>query len=299
MSKLRFTLLLILLLTSGGVFSQETENPNLTVYVVQHGDTLTKIAETHGLTVNDIARANGIANPAGIRVGQRLLIPFNSTGVVLPPETHTVKPGDTLFNISRVYGVELQTLADLNGLANPNAIHIGQELVIRPETAAAPGMTVDETVETSNPTTTATHTIQRGETLFSIALRYQVTMDSIQAANGIEDPSRIFAGQELTIPGAVVDVPTTDLPVAMTAVEVTPLILTEGKTGRLKLRTRSASSVSVVFLERVLPVISQENNTSHVVWLAIPLKTAGGVYPLVVNVTEAELRQCECQPSGG
>lgn len=289
MLKLRFVALLIILLFSTAVLSQE--DSDLTVHVVQSGDTLTKIAEAYGLTVNDIARANGIVNPSAIRVGQTLLIPLTPIEVFLPPEKHTIKPGDTLFSISQAYDVELQTLVEMNELANPDSIYIGQELIIRPETAAAPGTIVDETVESSAPTTTASHVIQAGETLFSIALRYEVTMDAIQEANGITDPSRILAGQELVIPGVTVDVPTTVLPEAMTSIAVTPLILTEGKTGRVRFTTRPASSVSVVFMERVLPVISQDNNTSHLVWLAIPLKTVANVYPMVINITEADGQQ--------
>lgn len=47
----------------------------------------------------------------------------------------------------------------------------------------------------------STHTVQSGENLFRIALRYGVDMNELAAANGITDPTRIFVGQELLIPG--------------------------------------------------------------------------------------------------
>jgi LysM repeat protein len=46
-----------------------------------------------------------------------------------------------------------------------------------------------------------TYVVQAGDSLFDIAVRFGISMEALQDANGIEDPNNIFVGQELTIPG--------------------------------------------------------------------------------------------------
>ena len=116
-------------------------------YVVQPGDTLGAIAARHGVWVNDLAYANGIADINWIYVGQRLVIPgCNATqlpsyppAVPVPPvydppadqrRIHVVQPGETLSQICALYGSSAQALINANGIVNPNLIYVGQELVI-------------------------------------------------------------------------------------------------------------------------------------------------------------------------
>ncbi len=106
--------------------------------------------------------------------------------------TYTVQRGDTLFKIARRFGTTTAELARLNGLADPNRIYTGQVLSI-----AAGG----DCASTSTPTGTQVHVVQRGETLSRIAARYGTTVAAIAAANGIANPSRIYTGQTLVIPG--------------------------------------------------------------------------------------------------
>lgn len=108
------------------------------IYVVQPGDTLSRIATRYNTTVAAIAQLNGIVNPNLIRVGQQLRVP--GTGGTIPPvqptpqqpvpRTYVVQPGDTLFRISLRFGVPLSTLIQVNGIANPNRIYAGQVLTI-------------------------------------------------------------------------------------------------------------------------------------------------------------------------
>ncbi|MEY3028879.1 MAG: hypothetical protein RL198_276 [Actinomycetota bacterium] len=112
--------------------------PTLIRYVVVSGDTLLRIANRFSTTVQAIQAANNITNPNRIFVGQVLRIP---TQAVSPepapqpePETevriHTVVAGDTLFGIARKYRVSASKIAQLNNLANPNFLRIGQRLKI-------------------------------------------------------------------------------------------------------------------------------------------------------------------------
>lgn len=118
---------------------------------------LYRISLRYGSTVRGIAQASGIANINLIRVGQTLTIPGCGTLGVTPPPTstvpasatplgtpapvvttapvtggriHVVEQGETLFEISLLYGVLVADIAAANGIANINLIYIGQELVI-------------------------------------------------------------------------------------------------------------------------------------------------------------------------
>jgi len=105
-------------------------------HTVQRGENLFRIALRYGTTVQAIASASGIVNPALIYVGQVLQIPSSSGGQ--PPQppagetTYVVQPGDNLFRIALRYNLSYTYLAQYNGIANPARISVGQVLRIPP-----------------------------------------------------------------------------------------------------------------------------------------------------------------------
>jgi LysM repeat protein len=104
-------------------------------HVVQRGENLFRIALRYGTTVEAIASANGIANPARIYVGQRLTIRSSGTQPPPPPAgatTYVVQRGDNLFRIALRYNLSYMYLAQYNGIANPSRIYVGQVLRIPP-----------------------------------------------------------------------------------------------------------------------------------------------------------------------
>jgi LysM repeat protein len=89
----------------------------------------------YGTTVQAIASANGIANPALIYVGQTLTIPTSGTQPAPQPggeTTYVVQRGDNLFRIALRYGMSYLQLAQYNGIANPSRIYVGQVIRIPP-----------------------------------------------------------------------------------------------------------------------------------------------------------------------
>jgi len=199
---------------------------------VRSGETLGSIAELYGLTVYDLQAANNIWTWT-IYVGQELEIPGDGIPLVklestrdaspAPEETeatiepsgitHTVQFGETLGTIAAAYGVSLSDLQSLNQIWTW-IIYVGQELEIpaggtlpeAPDTpsepapadqsSAAPSTPVQNTAPASTP---ATHTVQRGETLFSIAKTYGVDLDALIRANGILDATKIHSGLVLRV----------------------------------------------------------------------------------------------------
>lgn len=106
-------------------------------YTVRRGNTLSQIALLYNTTVREIAGLNRISNPNLIFVGQVLQIDITndiSTITADKYETnhiiYTIKAGDTLTAISRKYGVTIQSIVDLNNIANPNLIFAGDRLRI-------------------------------------------------------------------------------------------------------------------------------------------------------------------------
>lgn len=121
-------------------------SPTASLHVVQAGETLSGIARTYGTTVDAIVLANDLGSAdAIINAGQELLIPPPSVsppvqeGTVVPvpvssstigQRIHIVEQGETLSEIARDYGVTTDQLVQVNGLDNPNAIRVGQALII-------------------------------------------------------------------------------------------------------------------------------------------------------------------------
>jgi murein DD-endopeptidase MepM/ murein hydrolase activator NlpD len=110
---------------------------------VEPGMTLYSIARANQLNVGELARANNLAAPYSVSVGQTLVIPGRSNAVAPQPAyakpdrtlasgggVHTVRTGETLYSLGRTYGVHPFTIARVNGLTNNVALRQGQTLRI-------------------------------------------------------------------------------------------------------------------------------------------------------------------------
>ena len=165
----------------------DTEENAQIEYIVKRGDTLSQIAYNYGTTVQELVRLNNISNPNLIYVGQKLIIQIeqsNENEII-----YTVKRGDTLNKISAQYGTTVNNIVELNNITNPNLIYVGQKIVIK--TAVA-----NDTIHDCG------HVIYRikwGDTLTSIARRYNASVQSIVLENNIANPNLIFAGSLLRI----------------------------------------------------------------------------------------------------
>lgn len=111
---------------------------------------------------------------------------------------YTVKAGDTLYSIAKKYNVTVAALAKANNITNYNLIRVGQVLTI-------PGKT------TAPPATSVKYTVKAGDTLYSIAKKYNVTVAALAKANNITNYSLIRVGQVLTIPGKTTAPPATSV----------------------------------------------------------------------------------------
>ena len=117
-------------------------------YTIQSGDTLWKLSQAYGVSIQDILDVNPGINPQNLQIGSTLCIPTAQTvpapsGKTVPmtseiqPVTcpkgtfgYTIQSGDTLWKLSQDYGVNIQDILDVNPGINPQNLQIGSTLCI-------------------------------------------------------------------------------------------------------------------------------------------------------------------------
>lgn len=123
------------------VNTSAADTAGFTRYTVRSGDTLGGIGASVGVSSREVAQWNGISTSAVIHPGQVILLRGVPAGAATPaPQTvtgggrltHTVVPGDTMWDLSRRYGVTVEQLQSLNGKSG-SSLCIGEVLIIRPE----------------------------------------------------------------------------------------------------------------------------------------------------------------------
>ncbi len=156
-----------------------SSNSNIT-YTVVRGDSLWSIARKYNTTVNAIKQLNNLTSNT-IYIGQKLQIPVsNNTGNNI---TYTVVRGDSLWSIAREYNTTVDAIKQLNNLTS-NTIYIGQKLQIP---------------VSNNTGNNLTYTVVKGDSLWSIARKYNTTVDAIKQLNNLTS-NVITVGQTLQIP---------------------------------------------------------------------------------------------------
>ena len=126
-----------------------------------------------------------------------VIMALSVMNVLADQGTYTVKPGDTISAIAQQYGVTTLAIVEANGLSNPNFIVSGQELII-PDRPSSP---VWDIPTPEGPY--VVHVVQPGDTTYTIAMQYGVTMDAIVEANNLENFRVVRVGKHLFIPGVV------------------------------------------------------------------------------------------------
>ena len=144
MKRLLVLVLTALSLLAGAVTVRAGE---VSDYIVQPGDTLIEIAARHGVSVSQLARANGLHWNSWVYAGQWLAIPGDTSRSAQPASasSYVVRPGDSLIGIAVRHGVSVSRLADANGLRWNAWVYVGQRLVIpgRTGASAAPSRSQD------------------------------------------------------------------------------------------------------------------------------------------------------------
>ena len=261
---------MVLSVDSAGATALSAPRSATLSHVVRPGETLSAIAAQYGLTEAALAQANGIANPSLIYAGQQLVIP--ASGGAASPATvpargqaiHVVQRGEALSAIGQRYGVTEGAIAQANGLANPNLIYAGQQLVIPASggTAAPPA--------TATGQGAVLHVVQPGQTLSAIAAQYGVSEPALAQANGIANPGLIFVGQQLVIPagGGTAAPPSVAAPRAGDVAELAAIVYAEAQASPIDFNEMLA--VASVIRNRVEHVAAYPIDRILVWWVRVP-----------------------------
>ena len=180
-------------------------NPdNMFMYTVKKGDSLYSISKLYGTSVDEIKKLNYLKNN-NLVVGQVLRIPevYTKPDSMIVPNyiSYTVRAGDTLYSIAKKYGVSADTIIQDNSLKNNN-LSIGQILRIRSkegEVLECFGEDFNDSISNYN-----VYKVQRGDSLYSIARKYGISVDDIKRVNNLNN-NTISIGQELKIPSNNID----------------------------------------------------------------------------------------------
>ena len=158
---------------------EEEEN----VYIVQKGDTLYSIAMANNTTVDELKKVNNLTSNI-LSTGQLLKIP----SALLPESTYIVKKGDSLYSIANKYNTTVEELKRINNLTS-NTLSIGQVLKLPSDKAS----------NVEKEENTISYTVQKGDSIYSIARKYSTTIDKIKDLNNLTT-NLLSIGQVLLIP---------------------------------------------------------------------------------------------------
>ena len=173
-----------------------TNPSNIFVYTVKKGDSLYNIAKKYNTTVKDIIALNGLKS-TNLSIGQQLRIPqeYTETNTIPSYTNYTVKKGDSLYSIAKKYGTSVDIIMKDNGLVSTN-LSIGQNLKIR---TSGEGEVLECYGDTYTPITVTTdYVVKSGDTLYSIAKKYNTTVDKIKLNNNLST-NTLSIGQILKI----------------------------------------------------------------------------------------------------
>lgn len=157
-------------------------------YTVKKGDTLYGISNQFGVSVSDLASINNLSPNVTLQVGKVLIIPQKEGSNPSTFFIYTVKKGDNLYNIAKTYNTTVNELIKINNLKTNN-LSIGDKLKI-PET-----YTPENNIKLPNY---INYTIKQNDNLYSIAKKYNITVDEIIKDNALKS-NNLTIGQILKI----------------------------------------------------------------------------------------------------
>lgn len=179
-----------------------------TKYTVRRGDTYSQIAARYPITTHELMRINKTRSPR-LRIGQKLWVPRTRSArtevasndsespVSASGDTYRVQNRDTLYSLSRHFGVPVKTLMAVNNLKSARSLRAGQELVI-------PGQTKKEhatrvATASSSSSSSSTYTVSSGDTIWSIARRFKLSLTDLLAWNNLDKTSTLMPGDSILL----------------------------------------------------------------------------------------------------
>ena len=155
------------------------------IYIVKKNDNLYDIARKHNTTVGILKALNNL-NSNILQIGQILKLPISNVEQTIPKDylIYTIKPGDNLYNIAKNYGITLEELINFNE-QDTTLLNIGEQLLIP--------------IKDNYASNNITYVVKPGDTLYSIAKRYNMNVDTLMDFNNLSN-NLLKIGDVLFIP---------------------------------------------------------------------------------------------------
>lgn len=192
-------------------------------YTVQSGDTLGEIATNYNTSIQTLADLNDVATNYRVQRGEVLVVPAKPATVKTPAKaaaatpsvkttSYTVKSGQSLGSIANDYGLSVAELASLNGLKTNSGIQVGQKLQVPATAVNKAASKVDKPVQKEDVKkedvkvvskykgSTQSYTVKSGESLNSLAGKYNIASSELAALNGLKPNAALQRGQTIKVP---------------------------------------------------------------------------------------------------
>jgi membrane-bound lytic murein transglycosylase D len=175
----------------------------LAVHTVEPGESLASVAGRFKVPESFVTRMNGDKRPI-LKPGDALWVPAGDVsqlraglGSDMERRTHRVRSGESLWSISRRYGMSVSQLARMNHISTQAVLQPGQRLQVAGSGGSAASSAGTQQVAAKDGK--VNYKVRRGDTLSGIARRYAVTVRDLQAWNNMGRSTALRAGQFLTI----------------------------------------------------------------------------------------------------
>jgi D-alanyl-D-alanine carboxypeptidase len=214
------------------------------VHYVVRGDTLYDIAKKYHTSVADLSARNSLKSNR-ITPGQQLLIPGTGSDVT-SQLSYTVRAGDSLSVIAKRHQVSVAALKNTNRLRN-SLIKPGQVLFI-------PGQSLHASYSTP---VSATHVVRRGDTLWGIAKKYDVSIADLTRENQLSRKASLMPGQRLDIPAAEIAIQDDSTAIAHLAtgnpqVESRSVMIVDAETGATLYQKNARKQRSIASITKLM-----------------------------------------------
>jgi LysM repeat protein len=169
------------------------------IHKVDEKETLFAISRRYGASVEEIRQYNSLSPQGGLEIGQILKIPYaaRTTAKAQQGTTHKVEAKETLFSISRLYGVSTDELKQWNNLTD-NALSVGQELIVKKKKTTTDQTVYQPVKQTTTSSQKGVHVVAEKETMYSISRQYNVSVDQIKKWNELQN-NELKIGQSLIV----------------------------------------------------------------------------------------------------
>lgn len=164
--------------------------PGTRSYTIEAGDTVYQLAQQFDTSIPAIISANPFSNPDNLQVGEEICIPQQEQFPSCPEGNYyTVTAGDTFYSLAQTFNLSLADLKEANPQVDPEKLEVGQVICIP---LATPPVECPEGA--------VRYIVRKGDTFYSIAQKFNISVSDLEAANPNLDPEALLIGQKICIP---------------------------------------------------------------------------------------------------